>query len=122
MATSSIYESSPLVIEVRARTSAVTVIAVAGEIDISNCAELRRELAELISRNSADRVALDLRKLTFLGSAGIGVLLHGRELVRRQGGRLEITHAHENVRQVLDLSGLTDLFQLSVPRPPEDLP
>ena len=113
MTGSGVYENSPLVIKLRARTDAATVIAVAGELDMTNCAELRRELADLIARNTAEHVALDLSEVTFLSSAGIGVLLHARSLVQRQGGRLAIVRAHENVCQVLAVCGLTALFHPS---------
>ncbi|MCU7730973.1 STAS domain-containing protein [Actinoplanes sp. KI2] len=93
----------------------MTVIAVAGEVDMSNSGELRRAIADLISHNPAGRVALYLSELTFMGSAGIRVLLVGRALVEKQGGQLEIILAHQHVIQVLTICGLTDLFHLSVP-------
>lgn len=121
MTVSGVYDSSPLVVELRVWTDAMMVIAVAGEVDISNGAELRGKIAELISRSTASRVALDLSEVSFLASAGIGVLVHVRRLVEQQGGgQFEIVRAHEHVRQVLDICGLTDLFRLPGPSAPAE--
>ncbi|GID28618.1 STAS domain-containing protein [Paractinoplanes brasiliensis] len=82
------------------------LISVAGEVDGDNCAELRSRL----TGHDARHVTLDLDALTFIGSAGVRELLYCREVVEQLGGTLMISRAHENVRQILTLCGLTELL------------
>ena len=107
-----IYERESLDVHIRERGDSSLVIEVVGEVDSDNCAELRRRLADLMIGESTARVALDLAELTFIGSAGVRELLHCREAAERYGGHFEICEAHEHVRQVLHLCGLTELLRL----------
>ncbi|BBH70073.1 hypothetical protein ACTI_67580 [Actinoplanes sp. OR16] len=107
-------DHAPAPMTVRA---AGTVIAVAGEVDSSNCDALQAEIMGRLSSIHAERVALDLSELVFIGSAGVRVLLRCRDVAEERGTRVEISSAHENVRQVLDICALTDVFHLPPPRP-----
>ncbi|GAB2601062.1 hypothetical protein Aab01nite_64330 [Paractinoplanes abujensis] len=105
-----LYERVSLTAGVRERGPGRIVIAVAGEIDSDNCAELRCELSSLVAEAGGCDVALDLSALTFIGSAGVRELVLCRQEVEQHGGAFEISQAHENVRVVLTLCGLAALL------------
>ena len=78
---------------------AVPLIAVAGEIDVSNADTLARCLSAF---EPGDAVILDLSRLTFLDSTGLGVLAH----THARGIKLIGRGAQGPVRRVLEISGM----------------
>lgn len=111
-----------LFVRLERRDADTTLIAVTGEVDSANSDALRRQIVDLVPGPRAGTVALDLGELVFLGSAGVRTLLDCRDITTGRGGRLEITRAHDNVRQVLTICNLTDLFHLPVAATVEDAP
>ncbi|WIM92467.1 STAS domain-containing protein [Actinoplanes oblitus] len=111
MPTITLDSPSALVVRLRSRTEAMTVIEVAGEVDMDNAAQLLHEVTTLLPGDGD--VALDLAAVTFLGSAGVLTLLRCREIAERRTTRLAISRAHRNVRQVLDICALTEMFHLT---------
>jgi anti-anti-sigma factor len=79
---------------------------------MESCAEVQRVVVDLIQRHRPKRVILDLGRVTFLDSAGIRALLTCRRLAVRHGSELESGRAHDNVRQVLTITSLLDVFNL----------
>lgn len=62
---------------------------------------LREELTEAVTRENADRVALDLSQVEMLTSAGIRPLLGLRTHVKERGGRLVLCGLRPLVEEVL---------------------
>ncbi|MEU4693789.1 STAS domain-containing protein [Actinoplanes sp. NPDC023714] len=111
------YADSPLSVQLLTRTTARSVIAVAGEVDSSNSDAMQSEILGRLGETSSELVVFDLSGLVFLGSAGLRALLRCRDLAEERGSRVEISQAHENVRQVLEICGLGDLFHLPPAEP-----
>ena len=84
-----------------------SVLMVEGRIDASTAPALRRELL----RAFAD-VDLDLAKVGFLSSAGLSALLSGQKHLLGQDCRLRLVDVPEPVRNVLDLAGFTEIFEI----------
>ena len=88
----------------------VTVVAVAGEIDIATAGDFSAALREHLA---AGPVLLDLRKLTFMDSSGVRALDAVMRDVEREGWSLAIrSDMHRNVRQVLALTGMLEALPL----------
>lgn len=85
----------------------VTVVAVAGEIDLVTIPELSACLAQL--ERAADLVVLDLRKVTFVSCAGIRVLELARDFLGLSGARV-LARPSPIVTHMLRLVGVLDLF------------
>ena len=91
----------------------VTVVAVAGEIDIATAGDFSAAVREHLGSGP---VLLDLRKLTFMDSSGVRALDALLGDVEREGWSFEIrSDMHANVRQVLRLTGLLDALPLREP-------
>jgi anti-sigma B factor antagonist len=88
-------------------TSGTPVIAISGEVDLSNAAALQSKVDELVPAG-VERLVLDLRSLTFIDSSGIAVLvrLHNRV------GAVEIRNPTAVVRRILKVTGLQQVFGL----------
>lgn len=84
---------------------ALTIVRVAGELDLATGPRLRREL--LLAADRAQRLLIvDLRDLTFIDAAGIRVLLTGARRMAECSGRLTLACPQEGVRRVLEMTDL----------------
>ena len=91
------------------RRGAIQVVAVTGEIDLSNAAALEAEIMRHAS--DAGAVALDLSALGFMDSAGVALLQRLARGVRERGGALRlVAPAASTVGRLLTLTGLEALI------------
>lgn len=87
------------------------VLKVKGEIDVSTAPELRDRLVQ-INQRGASNVVVDLSEVTFLDSTGLGVLVSGLKRFRSGGGDLRLVVTGKSVSKVLEITGLTEVFQI----------
>jgi anti-sigma B factor antagonist len=85
------------------------VVHVAGEIDLATCPQLRAALLELTSRG-VHHLLVDLAQVSFLDSSGIGVLIGALHRVRQHQGSITLVAPTPRVRQVLGLTGITQVL------------
>ena len=81
----------------------VVVAAVAGEIDISSVAQLRERLYELADNGGT--LIVDLNRVTFIDSAGLGALVGTARRAAENGGSLYAVCAQPQPRRLLWLTG-----------------
>jgi anti-sigma B factor antagonist len=73
-----------------------------GEIDIATAPAIRRFLMAAISGGDA-RLAVEMSGVTFIGAAGIGVLVDAADRAREAGGSLSLLAPSPQVRWLLDV-------------------
>jgi anti-sigma B factor antagonist len=95
----------------------VPVVAVHGELDIDGAPELRAVLVDAIDEHPGQPVVVDLEGVGFIDSAGLSVLLGGLERARDAGGDLTLVATGQGVLKVLELTGLTRVFEIQSSRP-----
>jgi anti-anti-sigma factor len=71
------------------RDGSTVMIALSGEIDLSNVPDLRRRIFGSI-RNDDHAVVVDLTQLAFIDSAGLGMLFELSELLDERRQRLYV--------------------------------
>ena len=86
-------------------------VSVRGEVDIGTAAQLTEALDAAI-RESVGAFVIDLADVVFLDSSGINVLMRARALLGREDRPLMVVCQPGQVRRVLDLAGIADLFAL----------
>jgi len=77
-------------------------VVLGGEIDIVTAPAIRRFLMAAISGGDV-HVAVDMSGVTFLGAAGIGVLVAAANRAREAGGSLSLLAPSPRVRWLLDV-------------------
>src|ERR1700722_3206274 len=87
------------------------IVAVAGEIDVYTSPLLQEQLVQVL-REGTSSIVLDLSKVTFLDSTGLGVLITGLKRCRSADGDLVLVTAQPNVLKVLEITGLNDVFKI----------
>jgi anti-sigma B factor antagonist len=82
----------------------VVIAAVTGEIDISTVTGLRERLFELA--DSGRTLIVDLNRVTFIDSAGLGALVAAARRAAAHGGTLHAACARPQTRKLLWLTGV----------------
>jgi anti-sigma B factor antagonist len=92
--------------------SKITVLAIEGAVDLSNVAKLKESFEGLFSKG-VYKIILDLEKVTFIASAGLGCLLTARDVVLKHAGNLVFAGTNAKVKEVFDLLGITSLLRFA---------
>ncbi len=80
------------------------------ELDASNVDEFKREIAPLLQ--SSDKLVIDLARLRFVDSSGLGALLSCLRQLSAKGGDLKLSGMSKQVRAVFELVRLHRLFDI----------
>jgi anti-sigma B factor antagonist len=88
-----------------------------GELDLDTAPLLDEELGAL-RRAGADRLALDMRSLTFMDSTGLRLIIRWDSAARDEGFEFAIVPGIEVVQRVFRLTGMDE--HLSVTNPPPE--
>jgi anti-anti-sigma factor len=84
-------------------------VKVKGRLDNYWTEHLRHNLEEVI-REGAHGIRLNLSEISFLSSAGVGLLVRFHTQLKGMGGSFVITSPSERVKQVLDLCRLSTIL------------
>ena len=85
------------------------VLSIQGDIDLVSCPVLQTALNEF---GPSAQVILDCARASFIDSAGISLLVEESQRRELSGGSLRLRNSEFPVRQVIELTGLIDLFEL----------
>jgi anti-sigma B factor antagonist len=85
------------------------VVTVAGEVDVETSPVLEERLTSVLDQGLSS-IRINLAEVSFLDSTGLSVLISGLKRCRDAGGQLWLVAPRPNVRKVLEITGLTDVF------------
>ncbi|MGY6502493.1 MAG: STAS domain-containing protein [Acidimicrobiales bacterium] len=88
------------------------VLAVAGELDVATTPRVRNEIVRLVA-DGATRLVLDLSRVDFIDSFGLGVLVGALKRVRSHGGEMRVVITEPRVLKVVELTGLDRVLELA---------
>jgi anti-sigma B factor antagonist len=88
-----------------------SVVDVKGEIDVYTAPKLREKLVELAG-GGVNRVVVNLEKVEFLDSTGLGVLIGGMKRLRSTDGDLTLVCTQPRILKVFEITGLTKVFSI----------
>ncbi len=89
----------------------VTVVIVpAEELDAGHAGELKRELSPVLEANT--KVVLDLSRLRFVDSSGLGCFLSCLRKLNAIGGDLKLCGMSQRVRMAFELVRLHRIFDI----------
>ena len=86
----------------------VTVLCVAGAVDLSTATRLTTELVELIE--TVPLLVVDLDQLTFLDSTGLSALVNAANTAAERGVGLRLARPTRNVGDLLAVTALDQLI------------
>jgi anti-anti-sigma factor len=85
---------------------------VVGDIDLSTLPHLQRALDGVLSHKNANRLVIDLRRVTFIDSSGVGALIGAKKKLMTRHGELYIICGNDHVRRKLGLMRLGNIMRL----------
>ena len=96
--------------------AAYSVVEVGGEVDVYTAPRLRDRLNELVS-SGQEHIVVDLARVDFLDSTGLGVLVGVYRRLLRAGGSLDLVCPQERLLKIFRIAGLDSVFKIysSVP-------
>jgi anti-sigma B factor antagonist len=80
------------------------------ELDASNTAEFKREMAPVLEANG--RVVLDLSRVRFVDSSGLGAFVSCLRKLNAKGGDLKLSGMSTSVRGVFELVRMHRVFDI----------
>lgn len=94
------------------REPGYVVLSVAGELDASTEQRFRDALTSVLT-HGVPRIVVDLSHVTFMSSAGIGVLMGVRRVLADEGGSLALVVPQGEVAQVLSITGVAEVIPVT---------
>ena len=87
------------------------VVALRGQLNLADTPDVAsRPMTTIVT--SGPSVIVDLAGLDSIGYSGLSVLLRVRKWTRRNGGDLPLAAPRQPVRQILEATGLIDVFSV----------
>ena len=82
------------------------------EIDHYMVEKLRRKADDEIIRLLPRKIVFDFSNVTFMDSAGIGLILGRYKMIKMLGGSLELINVSPKLNKIFELSGVTKIMSL----------
>ena len=88
------------------------IFKISEEIDDYTVRKIRRRADYEIERYMPKRVIFDFDSVTFMDSAGIGLIIGRYKFVNMLGGKLELTNLTQNVKKIFEMSGILKIIPI----------
>ncbi|MBV9382566.1 MAG: STAS domain-containing protein [Streptosporangiaceae bacterium] len=88
-----------------------TVVEVSGEIDVYTAPRLREKLISLADAGSYHLI-VDMERVEFLDSTGLGVLVGGLKRVRAYDGGIDLVCTQGRILKIFRITGLSKVFDI----------
>ncbi|HEX8103061.1 MAG TPA: STAS domain-containing protein [Solirubrobacteraceae bacterium] len=100
---------APFTVDVT-RTDGALVIAPEGEVDIATVSVIRDALDG--NRFEADLLVLDCRRVEFMDTSGLQLLVQLRRRCEESGRAFAVVRGPRGVQRLLDIAGLTPILRM----------
>ncbi|CDE91025.1 MAG: anti-sigma factor antagonist [Clostridia bacterium] len=89
------------------------VFKITDEIDDCSVQKIRRRADYEIERYMPRKVVFDFDSVTFMDSAGIGLIIGRYKFTNMLGGKLEVANLTQSVRKIFEMSGILRLIPVT---------
>jgi anti-sigma B factor antagonist len=96
-------------VHVRQSEGDAYVVELAGEIDVYTSPKVKDAITELIDQGHYNLV-INLEKVRYIDSTGLGVLIGGLKRVREHGGSVSLVCTNPQIKKIFDITGLVKIF------------
>lgn len=88
------------------------IIDVDGEMDLYNSYKLKELVMKMIEKNVRSFI-INLEKVDYIDSSGIGALIYICSTIKKMNLRLSIANVHGSVKKVIELTKLMGYFPIA---------
>ncbi len=96
-------------VTVREAEGEIFVVDLSGEIDVYTSPKVKDSIGELIDRG-VYHLVINLERVRYIDSTGLGVLIGGLKRVREHGGSVNLVCTNPQIRKIFDITGLVKIF------------
>ena len=89
----------------------VSVVDVSGRITIGEGDRVLRETLQELLENGRWRILLNLAKVPYMDSSGIGELIAGYKHAKEKNGSFKLLNVSDRVRKLLEVTKLDAVFE-----------
>ena len=89
------------------------VFKIKEEIDDCSVQKIRRRADYEIERYMPRKVIFDFDSVTFMDSAGIGLIIGRYKFTNMLGGKLEVANLTQSVKKIFEMSGILKLIPIA---------
>ena len=89
------------------------VFKITDEIDDCSVQKIRRRADYEIERYMPRKVIFDFDSVTFMDSAGIGLIIGRYKFTNMLGGKLEVANLTQSVKKIFEMSGILKLIPIA---------
>lgn len=100
-----------LTIRAREPQSDVRILDVEGEVDVYTSQTLKQEITRVVSEG-VRYIVLNLSKVEYLDSTGLGLLIGALKRLRENQGNLIIVSPSMRIMRVFEITGLYKIFSI----------
>lgn len=86
------------------------IVRVGGDFDLVSAAEFRKLIDKSLEETMSQNLILDLSKITFIDSSGLGVILGRYRKVKANHGEVIIYGTKPAVEKIFEVSGISSLM------------
>ena len=97
-----------MTIEIKRNTNETTIVLV-GRIDTLTAPALEKTIADSIDSN--ENLVLDFKRLEYISSAGLRVLLGAQKRFQKSGS-MKLVNVSEDVMEVFEMTGFADILTI----------
>ncbi len=94
------------------RDGDTATLAVLGEVDLHNSADLRAALLQMIAKDPPKKIVLNLSEVPYVDSSAIAVLVEILQKLRKTGGKVVLSHLQPRVKGLLEIARLDTIFPI----------
>jgi anti-sigma B factor antagonist len=87
------------------------VLHLNGRLDLNSSAEVKNRIKELLDKRSR-KIILNLTRVDFINSSGLGVLISVLKDIRLANSRLAITNLSPYVHEIFEITQLVNVFDI----------
>ena len=85
------------------------LVALEGRLDTMTAPDLENQLSEALA--GIEHLDFDLKKLEYISSAGLRVLLSAQKTMNKQGDMV-VRNASEEVKEIFEVTGFSDILTI----------
>ena len=97
---------------VERRIGDVTILQLIGRLELEDGDVVLRDAVNHLVEAGRVKLVLDMKEVTRLDSAGIGMLVSKYLTAKRGGGTLKLLHPTERTDHLMDITKLTSVFEI----------
>ena len=90
----------------------VLIFKLTEDVDQHTSEKIRRKMDNEIKRYIPRKVVFDFSNISFMDSAGIGMVLGRYKLAQMLDGELEIINVNKSMKKIFDMSGVSRIINI----------